>query len=100
MEEITVNLSEKYGNSLESKELAMEIFENIPDNMDKVTFNFQRVYHIGCFFVREFLKLSKKASFEVVNEYIISEETFDLVGRCDDGLSDEEFIEFLKENIS
>lgn len=98
MNEITINLVEEYGHYLESKELAIEIFENIPNGVDKVIFNFQRVYNIGCFFAREFLRLSKKASFDVVREYVISKETFDLVEKCDDSLSDEEFIEFLKEN--
>ena len=95
---MTINLSEGYGVSLESKELAAEIFEKIPNNIDKVTFNFQNVYHLGCFFVREFLRLEKNATFEVSRMYEDTT-TFDLVSKCDDGLSDEEFINFLKNNV-
>ena len=100
MNDIVINLSEDYGSSLESKDLAIEIFEKIPNNIDKVTFNFQNVYHIGCFFVREFLLLEKNSSFEVKKEFTgLVDDTFNLVSKCDEGLSDEEFIEFLKMNV-
>lgn len=100
MSKVTVFLNKEYGLFLESKDIAIDLFNKIPQNTEEVIFNFSLVNNMGCFFAREYLKLKKISSCNIIELYMSDsiKEVFSLVSSFDDDLTDEEFIHKLIEN--
>lgn len=77
------------------KQDAMDLFKDIPTDVDKIIFDFGNIIYVGFLFVKQYFNLKKSMNIEIIeiNVWDRVQEVFDLVEEFGINISDGELIQ-------
>ncbi|WP_305514440.1 hypothetical protein [Methanobrevibacter sp. V14] len=95
MNEKRIMIGDPWNNTCMGKQDAIDLFEDIPNDVDKIIFDFGNILYVGFLFVKEYFNLKESIDVNIseINVWDRVQETFDMVEEFGVTISDEKLIQ-------